>query len=63
MTNKKANHCIKCTVVSCANHAKGEDYCVLDTVKIGTHECNPTVSQCVDCESFVLGSCANNNCK
>ena len=61
--NKKANHCIKCTVVSCANHAKSEDYCVLDTVKIGTHECNPTVSQCVDCESFVLGNTNNNCCK
>ena len=62
MMNKKANHCIKCTVTSCANHAKEENYCVLDTVKIGTHECNPTVSQCVDCESFVLG-CKTNECK
>lgn len=61
--NKQPNHCIKCTVVSCANHAKDENYCVLDTVKIGTHESNPTVSQCVDCESFVLGKdCANGNC-
>ena len=61
--DKKPNHCIKCTVTSCANHAQKENYCVLDTVKIGTHECNPTVSQCVDCESFVLGkNCSNNSC-
>ena len=33
---KKPNHCIKCTVESCANHAKSENYCVLDTVKIGS---------------------------
>ena len=58
----KANHCIHCTVKSCANHAKTTNYCVLDTVSIGTHECNPTVSQCVDCESFVLDTCANGSC-
>ena len=62
--NKQPNHCIKCTVVSCANHAKDTNYCVLDTVSIGTHECNPTVSQCVDCESFVLGrDCSGKGCK
>ena len=58
----KANHCIHCTVKSCANHAKTTDYCVLNTVSIGTHECNPTVSQCVDCESFVLDTCASGKC-
>ena len=61
--NKQPNHSIKCTVTSCANHAGKENYCVLDTVKIGTHEANPTVSQCVDCESFVLGNCSNGNCR
>ncbi|MBO5313313.1 MAG: DUF1540 domain-containing protein [Clostridia bacterium] len=60
--DKKPNHCIECTVVSCANHAKSKDYCVLNKVKIGTHECNPTVSQCVDCQSFVLDSCHNGKC-
>ena len=60
--NNKPNHCIKCSVVSCANHAEKENYCVLDTVTIGTHECNPTVSQCVDCESFVLSKNAPKNC-
>lgn len=59
MENKKPNHSIACTVSQCANHAKCCDYCALERVVIGTHESNPTVNQCVDCESFVLG---NENC-
>ena len=53
---KKPNHSIACTVSQCANHAKSCDYCALERVMIGTHEKNPTVNQCVDCESFVLGA-------
>ncbi len=53
-TNKSdANTSIKCSVKSCQNHCNSEDYCGLNSVKIGTHESNPTVCQCVDCESFV----------
>lgn len=55
---KKPNHSIACTVSQCANHAHTCNFCVLDRVVIGTHEQNPTVNQCVDCESFVL--CTNN---
>ena len=55
---KKANHIIGCTVEQCANNC-GNGFCSLEKVQIGTHESNPTVSQCVDCESFVLG---NRNC-
>lgn len=54
--NKKPNRSIYCTVSQCANHTHTCDYCSLDRVEIGTHEKNPTVNQCVDCESFVLGS-------
>ena len=57
---KKPNHAISCTVSQCANHARSCDYCALERVVIGTHEKNPTVNQCVDCESFVLGT--NKNC-
>ena len=60
MNEQKKNHCIECSVKQCANHACGEDYCALDKVRIGTHEPNPTVSQCVDCESFVLGTADKN---
>ena len=56
MDTKKANTTIECTVTQCANHCKSQEYCALDKIKVGTHEQNPTVVQCTDCESFVLGS-------
>ena len=63
-TIKKPNHSISCTVSQCANHAKTCDYCALEKVFIGTHEKNPTVVQCVDCESFVLSpNCTKDGCK
>ncbi len=52
----KANKSIGCTVHQCANHCDTTNYCALDKVNIGTHEANPSQSQCVDCESFVLKS-------
>ena len=45
------NECIQCTIKNCAYHADTTDYC--DTIKIGTHEMNPTKKECTDCESFV----------
>ena len=39
--NEKANHAIECHVSQCNNHCGCEDYCTLDKVCIGTHECNP----------------------
>ena len=47
-----ANKSIHCTVQQCANHCSGSEYCALDSVRIGTHESNPTEKKCVDCESF-----------
>ncbi len=52
--NCHANHCIECDVVSCKNHCTGENYCSLDQIKVGTHECNPTMDQCTDCLSFEM---------
>lgn len=49
---EKANRSIHCTVTSCQNHCSCEDYCSLDSVQIGTHECNPKKDQCTDCMSF-----------
>lgn len=60
---KKKNHCIECSVSQCANHCGNEDYCALDKIRVGTHEPNPTVSQCVDCESFVLGTAGKGRCE
>ena len=53
MNNCKANKSIRCTVQQCQNHCGQENYCALDTISVGTHESNPTMCQCTDCESFV----------
>ncbi|MBQ2278087.1 MAG: DUF1540 domain-containing protein [Clostridia bacterium] len=65
MEEKKPNHSIACTVTQCANHACTTNFCALDRIMVGTHEKNPTVSQCVDCESFILDaskSCGSARC-
>lgn len=50
----KVNESIKCTVQQCKYHCQDKDFCSLDCVNIGTHESNPTMSECVDCKSFKL---------
>ena len=52
MSGKNANPCIRCSVVKCRHHCGDVDYCALNEIKVGTHEENPTVVQCTDCESF-----------
>lgn len=47
------NECIQCSINNCAYHANNENYCTLETIKVGTHEANPTKKECTDCESFV----------
>lgn len=51
--NCNANKSIECSVYQCANHCNDAGYCSLDCIKVGTHEANPTVTQCTDCMSFV----------
>ena len=46
------NKSIKCMVESCQHHANAANYCCLDCITVGTHECNPSVDQCTDCMSF-----------
>ena len=46
------NESIACSVHNCSYHAKNEDYCTLNQIKVGTHEANPTVVECTDCQSF-----------
>jgi len=48
------NRAIQCSVTSCARHCQAEQYCGLTTIKVGTHEANPTKDQCTDCQSFKL---------
>lgn len=53
MKSLQANPSIKCNVEKCKYHCNAENYCSLDSIQVGTHEPNPTVCECVDCESFV----------
>ena len=48
------NESIKCTVTQCANHCDSADYCSLSSIQVGTHEANPTMVECTDCNSFEL---------
>lgn len=52
--NCQANHSILCTVKQCAHHCNNQDYCSLQSIRVGTHEANPTQCQCTDCQSFQL---------
>ncbi len=49
-----ANKCIMCSVQQCKHHYKKENYCALDSIKVGTHEYSPTEKQCTDCQSFEM---------
>lgn len=50
----KINESVKCTVQQCKHHCKDKDYCSLSSITVGTHEANPTMSECTDCKSFSL---------
>lgn len=50
---KNKNSSIRCTVQACKYNVGTENYCSLDTISVGTHESNPTVPECTDCNSFV----------
>lgn len=53
MNPNNVNRSIKCSVTQCENHSDSENYCALDSINVGTHEADPTVVECVDCESFI----------
>lgn len=48
---------IHCTVEQCAHNLCTEQFCTLDQVQIGTHEADPSVKECVDCNSFKKRTC------
>ncbi|MBR5515814.1 MAG: DUF1540 domain-containing protein [Clostridia bacterium] len=52
--NTKANNSIECTVTQCKHHCTESNYCTLNCIKVGTHEANPTMYECTDCESFEM---------
>lgn len=47
------NPSIKCSVEQC-KYNNQHDYCTLKEIKVGTHEANPKMVECTDCQSFVL---------
>ncbi len=46
------NRSIMCSVDSCQHHCDSEDFCALDRIQVGTHETDPAMNQCTDCQSF-----------
>lgn len=50
--NTSANQSIACTVTSCEHHCSSCNFCSLDRIQVGTHECDPSMDQCTDCRSF-----------
>lgn len=43
------NQSINCTVNNCAHHCQDSNYCGLTSIRVGTHETNPTEIKCTDC--------------
>jgi hypothetical protein len=46
------NPSIQCTITQCKHHCDCENYCTLQAIRVGTHEANPTMVECTDCQSF-----------
>ena len=60
MNQNKANKSIGCTVSDCQYHCMNENYCSLEKIQVGTHETNPKMVECTDCNSFKpKDSCCN----
>lgn len=53
MNSSNANRSIKCSVHQCKHHCGADNYCSLSSISVGTHEPDPKVCECVDCESFI----------
>lgn len=54
MHHSNPNKAIGCTITNCTHHFQKQDFCTLPEIMVGTHEADPTVIECTDCESFVL---------
>lgn len=48
----KINHCIECSVSSCAHHAQERDYCTLNAIKVGCCCSRPQECDNTECASF-----------
>ncbi len=56
MDRTNANHCIKCSVASCAYHNGQQDYCTLDEIKVGCTGRDVADCASTECASFRLGN-------
>ena len=56
MNKMENNSHIQCTVQQCKHNNACCNLCSLDVIRIGTHEQNPTMAECTDCNSFELRS-------
>lgn len=52
-TNPKKAQCIYCSVEQCQHHSASDNCCTLDSIRVATHEANPTECKCTDCENFI----------
>ena len=52
---EKSNSSIKCTVTNCAFNNATEQYCTLNTIKVGTTGTTATKPEGTECDSFKLG--------
>ncbi|MCL2055440.1 MAG: DUF1540 domain-containing protein [Oscillospiraceae bacterium] len=50
------NPSIRCDIHSCQHNMNSEDYCTLESIKVGTHEPHPKMPECTDCQSFIMRS-------
>lgn len=46
------NDSIGCNVTECKYHAKNEDFCTLEQIKVVKHELKASSVGCTDCGSF-----------
>ncbi len=53
---KRKNCSINCSVKQCAHNMESENFCTLESINVGTHEPDPKVPECVDCNSFTKRS-------
>ncbi|WP_085833441.1 DUF1540 domain-containing protein [Clostridium merdae] len=51
-SNDRPNPSIGCSVEQCRFHCQSQDFCSLQKIQVGTHEQNPSMDQCTDCQSF-----------
>ncbi|MBP1890751.1 hypothetical protein J2Z53_002365 [Clostridium moniliforme] len=50
----KHNPSIKCSVDECKYHCKEDDYCTLNSIKVGKHKHTANTVEETDCNSFEL---------